>query len=163
VDVVGAEIVGVALTMLCGAGMSFTLFRLRAHDRRAAARERALIAAVREEIQAVSTCLGHAPPALTASVPEHRGFQRLPLLKAPQIAHRLLDGPREATKPPGALVTVEFTSDEHRDSPSDRWLAQVLRASRTPNAPPADDTPSPPGQRTPILPPPSSSGLRHRQ
>jgi hypothetical protein len=163
VDVVGIEIVGVALTMLCGVGVSFTLFRLRAHDRRAAARERALIAAVRDEIQAVSGFLARAPHALTASAPAHRGLQRLPVVKVPPIVHRIVDAPRDADTPPGALVTVEFSSDERFDSTGGRWLDQVMNASRTASALPSDDTPPPPGQRTPVLPPPSSSGLRHRR
>ena len=149
------EAIEIILTLWCALALGLVLHNLHANDRKALER-------AERTHRAMLDALGRAGIA-PAAAPAYRGLQRLPLLKTPPMAHRLLDAPRDTDTSPGALVTVEFSSGERRDSPSDRWLAQVLSASRAANARPNDDTPPPPGQRTPILPPPSSSGLRHRQ
>jgi hypothetical protein len=161
VELVGVELIGAVLSMSCIGGLGAVLLRLRSHDRLAAARDRALIAAIRDEIRGASGLLRPTPH--TAAAPPHRGLQRLPVVKVPPIVHHIVDVPRDADTPKGALVTVEFSSDERFDSTGGRWLAQVMNASRTASALPRDDTPPPPGQRTPVLPPPSSSGLRNRR
>jgi hypothetical protein len=76
-----------------------------------------------------------------------------------------IPSPSPAPSLEGAIVTVEFSPDQRFDSTGGRWLKQVVSASRSASQPTDDDTPAPPGQRAPMLPPQSTppSGPRRSE
>lgn len=166
-ELVGAELVGAVLSMLFLGGWGAVLVRLRAHDRRAAARERALIAAVREEIRRASGLLAPAPHAITA--PAGRELQRLPVTVLPSVDRHVGDSMRAPNTPSdwkedsGAIINIGFSADVGYDSTGWLWLQHVMDASRRKSEPLDDDTPAPMAQRTPVLPPPSSSRMQRRR
>jgi hypothetical protein len=141
---------------------------LRAVERRAAERDRALFALAERLAGALAPLRVVLPPSATAA--PARGLQRLPTAAFPPIVRRVVDVTRESDTPAapmkdsiasgGAIVNVEFSGDQRFDSTGGRWLKEVLGASRSSSQPPVDDTPAPMAQREPILPSPSSSPLR---
>jgi hypothetical protein len=178
VDLIVATLIALVLALI---GAFAALFR--SVDRRAAVRDRALLAVAERLAAALAPLRVVLPPSATPS--PARGLQRLPATAFPPIVRRVVDVTRESETPApppsadrGAIVDVDLNVGIADDTTRGRWLRHVLGTSASPlpgsqehrsiqrlhlvSPPPpdsparADDTPAPTAQRVPILPPPSS-------
>lgn len=79
------------------------------------------------------------------------------------IAAPSLPGELQGSTGDGTIVHVEFSDDAGDTTTGARWLEHVVGTARRLDAAITDDTPAPAAQRSPFLPPPSSTPSRVRR
>lgn len=149
-EVVGVELVATILSMLCVGGSVTVFFRQRAQDRRAAARDRALLSAVCELRGALLALPDPTGPDGSAIV----DVQVCEKINYDTESGRWLQS-----------VMGSFARRDHGAAAEPRERRGLQRLRLVPPLPPdglvvdgprEEDTPAPMGQRLPVLPPPDS-------